>query len=268
MKNESWILAHTLSALSEIVDEIIILDDGSNDNSVEIVKSFQKVTKIIEKGPQKPLDRNEPKDWNVLTQEAIKRNADWIWYTDADEMIEPSIKTKIQNMLQDNLVGMYRFRKISPWKGLKYYRKDQKRFDNKAEFTLNPIIVRVTPELFWDNPKGSLWKRVAKKIIRGENFRPIFGRVFPRGVKGKIVNIDDTVSIHFNHIDYEKIIKKQIFYAVNEKSERPYKDNNQIVEWAFKGITEKDMELVEMDQKWLWQDYIHLIQYRKSNGFD
>ncbi len=259
MKNESWILRYTLSSLSEFVDGIIVLDDGSTDDSVVIAKSYSKVMKVIEKGVRDEKSRNEPEDWNRLTSEAIKMGATWILYTDADEMLEPKFAQEVKTMMKNEAAGFYRFRKISVWKNLLEFRTDQSRFDHQAKETLNPVLVRASKTLHWPNPKGNLAKRFVKFLIRGERFRPVFGRVFPKGVIGEVVDRDDLVSIHFNHLSYERIVKKQIFYAVNEKLERPRRPISEIVEWVYKGINEKDIKVAPVLSAWHWNEYLRLI---------
>ncbi|MCA2961121.1 MAG: glycosyltransferase family 2 protein [Silvanigrellales bacterium] len=260
-KNESWILKYTLSALATFVDEIIVLDDGSTDDTVAIARACSKVSVVIEKGPQAPLARNEPSDWNRLTEAARQRGADWILYTDADEMLEPGFTQCVRSLIACDDVGVYRFRKISPWKGLDYYRTDAPRYDHKAAETLNPILIRVTPTLAWPNPKGSIWKRWVKRVVRGEKFKPVFGRIFPVGVEGKIVDRDDLVSVHFNHVDFTRLIRKQLFYAVNECKERPHRPVDDVVEWAYRGLDDSKAKFVAVDPKWLWQEYVGAIAF-------
>ena len=42
-KNENWVLPSYLHSVTEIVDEIIAIDDGSIDNSAEILKDAGKL---------------------------------------------------------------------------------------------------------------------------------------------------------------------------------------------------------------------------------
>jgi len=259
IRNESWIINYTLSALSEFVDEILIIDDGSEDETVEICRSCPKVTEIVEKGIQYDRKRNETADWNSLAKMAVKRGADWIWGTDADEMVEPKIKSEIQAMMSDPRAGLYRFRKVSPWKGLEYFRTDRSRFDHKASDALNPVLVRAADCFYWPNPKGSFIESLAKRILRGDQLHQIVGRIMPKGIAGEVINRDDLVCIHFNHVDFNKLIKRQIFYAINEKTDRPFRTNRDILDWAYKGIDETGMELAPVKKEWLWQDYLKSI---------
>lgn len=260
LKNEAWVLRYTLSALSEFVDEIIALDDGSDDDSIEVLEGFPKVSLIIKKDKHDDNQRNEPKDWNRLTKAALKRGADWILFTDADEMLEPKIKTEINAMMNDESVGVYQFAKISPWRGFEFYRADNNKWVPEPKNVLNPILIRSSRKIKWGNPKGSLFKRIAKFLARGDRFMPIFGRQFPLGIEGKIVSCENLMSVHFNNLNYFELIKKQMFYILNEKRERPYKKNLDLVNWACFRLDETNIKLLPVNQDWYWKDYLKEIE--------
>lgn len=261
VKNEGWVIKYTLSALNEFVDGIVILDDGSKDNTVEICRSFDKVIEVVQNDPNRDENNvDEADDWNKITKLAIKHGADWILYTDADEMLEPAFVDKVQGFMEATDVGMYRFRKISPWKGLTHYRTDKPRFDAKAETTLNPIMVKASDSVKWDDGRGGTIKKLAKKLLRGERFKPSLGRGFPSGIDGRVNNDDSLVSMHFNHLDMDRLLRKQVFYALVEKRMRPNRSRDDLVEWVAKGWNESGMELAEVKQEWYWQDYLNLIE--------
>jgi glycosyltransferase involved in cell wall biosynthesis len=260
LKNEDWILEYTLACLSEFCDEIIALDDGSTDRSLDILKQCEKVVKIIANPPRSAKFRNEPKNWNRLTRAAIERGADWIFYTDADEMVSKNIIETLPSLVANAEVGVYQFKKISPWRGLTHYRSENEKWVAPPENALNPILIRATNDLFWTNPKGSFIKRIAKFILRGERFRPTIGRVFPKGVFGKRIGLNEIVAVHFNNLSYQALIKKQLNYAVNEVVERPKRGIEDIVEWAFFRLDESNIELREVEQGWIWPEFEHLIK--------
>ena len=261
VKNEEWVIKYTLSALSEFVDGIVILDDGSKDSTVNICKTFPKVLEVIENSSSRnENDVDEAKDWNVISKLAIKYGADWILYTDADEMLEPDFSKKVRGFMETEGVGMYRFRKVSPWQGLTHYRTDSARFDAKAENTLNPILVKASSSIKWDDGRGSFAKKLAKKLIRGERFKPSLGRGYPSGINGKVINDNSIVSLHFNHLDMDRLLRKQVFYALVEKRMRPHRTRDELVEWVARGWNSDNVELAELEDKWFWKDYIELIK--------
>ena len=261
MKNEEWILHYLLSALSEFVDGIVIVDDGSTDDSIKIARSYSKVIDIHINKPSDENDIDEPRDWNKLTRLAKKNNADWILYTDADEMVEPKIKDLIRGMLKCTDVDVYRFRKVSPWMGIERYRVDKPRYNHPAKNVLNPILVRSTKKLRWTNGRGGWFKKIVKRVVRGDKLKPNYGRVFPSGVNKSVKDLDDLVSIHFNHVDFDRLLRKQVFYALREKEVRPDKSRDELISWVAKGWSEQGAKFAKVNPEWIWKNYINKIKY-------
>ena len=69
--------------------EVIILDDGSTDKTIEICSKFKEVVDIHE---QKNLPFDETRDRNLLLKLALKRKPDLILPMDGDEMMMPFSK--------------------------------------------------------------------------------------------------------------------------------------------------------------------------------
>lgn len=102
VRDEEWILAKSLADLSNYVDEIVIVDDGSTDRTPEIIRSFKKVTAIHTNPPgtlpfgngQEYVNRNKTLDL------ARERGAEWILQIDADEMLESRAGRHLPKLLR------------------------------------------------------------------------------------------------------------------------------------------------------------------------
>lgn len=267
VKNETWVIRYTLAALSEFVNKIVVVDDGSTDATVDICKSFPKVVEIYCNGVRDENQVDEAADWNRMTALARKHGAKWILYTDADEMLEPAIKEFASKLPSLTAYNMIRFRKVSPWKRIDVFRTDKPRFDHKACETLNPIIVRAACPVHWHDGRGNWLRKMAKRIARGERALPSLGRGYPDGVGDKVLNVDDLVSVHFNHLSMERLVRKQVFYALVEKRMKPYRSRDEIVEWVSHGWSEDGITLDKVQPHWLWDDYVHLIDQRDGLTF-
>jgi len=87
VKNESRFIEQSLKSVMDICSEIIILDDNSTDNTVEICSGFDKVTNVTK---QKDLILDETRDRNYLFENARKLDPDFILSVDGDEIFMPN----------------------------------------------------------------------------------------------------------------------------------------------------------------------------------
>ena len=266
VKNEAWILRFTLSCLSDFCDAIVVVDDGSTDDTVKILREFKKVKKIFENRPVSEADMDEPRDWNKLTQMATEIDASWILFLDADEMISKQFVPEIPNVMKQTEYDVVRFPKVTPWFDFYRYRSDLPRFNHPALNVLNPILVRNLASLKWDNNRGGRLKLLAKRVLRGEKRLPNYGRVYPIGVKSNFREALNFPSMHYNFMDYNKILRKQIFYAIRERELRPDKNRLDIIEFAATPLLKGKQTFETLEKVHLWEEYFSLIVIGPSDN--
>lgn len=124
VKNESGrYLDQVLQAVKPYINDAVIIDDGSTDNTVQICKRELKGIKhtIIEN--KKSTFASEAKLRKQQWQETIKTNPDWILLLDADEVPESKFATEIKNLMHNPDVDVYGFQLYDFWKP-GYYRDD------------------------------------------------------------------------------------------------------------------------------------------------
>ena len=92
-KNEEKFLEKALNSVKDVVDEIIIVDTGSKDKTVEIAKKFTDNVFF------KVFDSNFSSLRNYSISKATK---DWILILDADEKISRKDLNKIRELIQNN----------------------------------------------------------------------------------------------------------------------------------------------------------------------
>ena len=123
IKNESRWIKQSLESISEICKEIIILDDGSTDDTVKICENFPQVVDIHS---QKDLPFDETRDKNILLKMALSRDPDFILTLDGDEMIMPNSKQHLfyeLNVLYPN-VNLFELKELYVWDKPNQYRCD------------------------------------------------------------------------------------------------------------------------------------------------
>lgn len=90
VKNEQNLLKTCLESL-HWVDELIVCDNGSNDNSPQIAKKYtSKIYQII------------TDDFSKLRNEGMKKaTGDWVLYVDADERVLKPLREEVQNIVTE-----------------------------------------------------------------------------------------------------------------------------------------------------------------------
>jgi hypothetical protein len=85
VRNDEWVLPHSLAALSGFCDVILVSDRGSTDGSREIYRRFPKVAVL-----DAPLAfRIREQRWQLLDAARDYDGQNLLWASDADELLSP-----------------------------------------------------------------------------------------------------------------------------------------------------------------------------------
>jgi tetratricopeptide (TPR) repeat protein len=98
VKNEEATLAHCLESVKPIVDEMVIIDTGSTDKTVEIAMSFGALVHNFQWRD----------DFSAARNESLKHcRGDWVLIMDADEALDPLDYEKIKRACTSPFAGAY-----------------------------------------------------------------------------------------------------------------------------------------------------------------
>jgi hypothetical protein len=90
VKNEAWVLEHTLASLSGFCDVILVNDQQSTDGSRSIAARFPKAV-WIESAQSKICEQARWELWDVARQ---YDGTNLLWCTDADEVVSPALASR------------------------------------------------------------------------------------------------------------------------------------------------------------------------------
>jgi glycosyltransferase involved in cell wall biosynthesis len=190
IKNEAWILRRFLSCTSQWADKIILADQNSTDESLEIARSFPKVHIVSNRGGgYSEIDRQQ-----LLVQEARRESGQKLLMAlDADEILSGNFITSLEwRAIKDAAPGtaiFLRWANLSP-EGDHYGSSYPMQFgymDDGAKHTGGVIhSTRLPP------PKGP------ELLVQGIRV------------------------LHFQYIDWERTQSKHRWYQCWEKINRPW----------------------------------------------
>lgn len=124
VRNESKkFLERVLTHTAKYVDNAVILDDASEDNSVEICKKvFENIPLTVVQNKKHGFS-NEILLRKQLWQITADTNPDWILFLDADEIFEDRICDVIRTLINEPNFDYYAFRLYDMWDE-NHYRED------------------------------------------------------------------------------------------------------------------------------------------------
>ncbi|HLL60115.1 MAG TPA: glycosyltransferase family 2 protein, partial [Candidatus Nitrosocosmicus sp.] len=92
--NEEQNIIRSLESVYEMADEIVIVDGKSTDDTVDIIKKYDRDKKV------NIYEYDNPSMFHINKQRAIEKcKGDWILQMDADELVSEDLKSEILNLL-------------------------------------------------------------------------------------------------------------------------------------------------------------------------
>lgn len=169
VKNEAGrYLEDVLSQASTFIDNAVILDDASEDDTVEVCQKILKGVPLTLVSNPEPCFDNEIVLRKQLWEMAVQTRPDWILILDADEVFEDRALSELKKLAGRPGIYYYSFRLYDMWTP-EYYREDAYWCAHKYH---RPFMVRYVPGFNY------LWKetplhcgRFPRNIgeLKGEN---------------------------------------------------------------------------------------------------
>ena len=110
VKNEERFLGQCLASVKDIADELIVIDTGSTDRTVEIAREHGAQVGHFEWCNDFAAARNAS---------IAPATGDWILFLDADEELSPAEKTELPRLLIQTQISLYRLPLINTHQGEK-----------------------------------------------------------------------------------------------------------------------------------------------------
>ncbi|USB34390.1 glycosyltransferase family 2 protein [Paenibacillus sp. YPG26] len=142
VKNESGrYLEKVIAEHKKYVDEVVIIDDGSTDNTADICKEYFDGIPVHLVSNKLSKFSNEVELRKQQWKETISTNPEWILNLDADEMFETRFHMELPKLLGQTQTDVFCFRLYDFWNE-DHYREDSFWRSHK---TYRPFLLRYRP---------------------------------------------------------------------------------------------------------------------------
>lgn len=126
IRNEAWVLEHSLACWSAFCDVVIVSDQASTDQSREICRRFPKVV-LLESAEAQTVGRlPQQARWRLLDAARHYDGNNLLWCTDADELTPPTLARRFLDRHADELTARRVIECLfyNVWDGFTRYRQD------------------------------------------------------------------------------------------------------------------------------------------------
>jgi glycosyltransferase involved in cell wall biosynthesis len=228
IKDQIQTIDECMQKLSSIVDEILVVDNGSTDGTFERYKNYPKIIKIF-----KTEGYDEGRDKILLLEESKKLNPDWIMWLDADEIFEKHFNREVADEYMNSSYDRIMFRMCNFWLG-----KERCIYDGQYY-------------LYNLHPQRSMWRNLPEAYFKDQKLHN--GDI--RGIKGP-THLSPYRVKHYGYIDRDKMQEKLDRYLKEDTSgTRDYRKFND------PNLPRKTYKFYEFDNATLNLIYIIFYKY-------
>ncbi len=199
-KNNENCILFCLQSLTQVVNEIVIIDTGSTDTTVALAESFLKANQR-EGLSYKLIQEPEFQGYSYHRNQAIAASTqDWILVLDSDEFLSPELETIIVSLAQSSF-----------YSGYKFYRRWIQNFTQEAgSWELDYICANNYPGRYKSIIR--MFRRLDSVKYRGEIHEAVFGLESKRiqtiaERKASIYHLD--VAINSIETRLKKVLKRE-----------------------------------------------------------
>lgn len=228
VKDGAFFAQDWLNCFEKLVDEMVVLDNGSTDGTYELLKAHPKVVDIV-----RTEGYNEGRDKNLLYALVRKRNPDWCLWLDIDELFEPELtRADFDRLMNRKYINEYRFRR--------FHFIDKEHFAGSGTYFFyttihDRVMWRMAPDTYFED-----------FILDSPNIK---------GVKGLKINTNFRLK-HLGYISKELVDKKVDIYrtVINPEKEttlqQMYLHNEKKIKWH-DSRKSREVRMLNMRLNWL-----------------
>lgn len=211
VKNEQGrYLSRVLKSLVGHIDEAVIIDDGSTDQTIQLCEDILTDIPVHIIKNKESMFANEVSLRKMQWEETVKRNPDWILNLDADELVEDGFWESAFTILNNPDCGQCCFRLYDMWNETQYREDDFWNAHKKSRtFLLRydpdfPYQWKETPQHCGRFPANSSQFPKAEVDFRIQHFG--WATKEDRALKYKRYHLLDPGAMYGNHNQYESIL--------------------------------------------------------------